>query len=79
MHSVVIIAIVFGSIIITFAIIPATILFAIKMFKGRGTGRQGLADEETKMIQEIYQSLSKMEDRIETLETLILERERKES
>ena len=60
MHSVVIIAIVFGSIIITFAIIPATILFAIKMFKGRGTGRQGLADEETKMIQPKEASMSVM-------------------
>lgn len=79
MHAAVIVAIVFGSIIITVAIIPATVLFAIKMLKSGSPGRaHGMADEETKMIQEIYQGLARMETRIETLETLLLEKERKD-
>jgi phage shock protein B len=79
MHAAIVVAIVFGSIIITVAIIPATILFAIKMLKGGAPSRaNGMADTETKMIQEIYQGLSRMETRIEALETLLLEKERKE-
>lgn len=78
MHSVIIMAIIFGSIIITIAIIPASILFAIKMFRGDRVGHSTLANEEAKMIQEIYQGLTHMEARIETLETLLLEKERKE-
>ena len=37
-----------------------------------------LADEESKMIQEIYQGFSRMEERIEALETIILDHERKD-
>jgi phage shock protein B len=78
MHQVLIVAIVFGSIIIALAIIPVTILFAIKLFKGRVRGNnQGLADEEAKMIQEIYHGLTRMEARVEALETLLLEKEKK--
>ncbi len=79
MHQVLIVAITFGSIIIALAIIPATILFAIKMLKGSVSGsNRGLADEEAKMIQEIYHGLTKMEARVEALETILLEKERKE-
>ncbi|MGD9216468.1 MAG: phage-shock protein [Desulfobacteraceae bacterium] len=79
MHSVLIVAIVFGSLVIALAIIPVTILFAIRMTKGRVPGKnQALADEEAKMIQEIYHCLEKMEARVEALETLLIERERKD-
>jgi phage shock protein B len=79
MHSVLIVAIVFGSLIIAIAIIPVTILFAIRIIKGHVPGRsQALADEEAKMIQEIYHCLEKMEARVEALETLLLEKERKD-
>ncbi|MGD8845439.1 MAG: phage-shock protein [Desulfobacteraceae bacterium] len=79
MHNVLIVAIVFGSLVIALAIIPVTILFAIRIIKGRVSGsNQGLADEEARMIQEIYHCLEKMESRVEALETLLLEKERKE-
>ncbi len=79
MNAAIIVAIVFGSIIIILTIIASTILLAIKTVKGgaSGKGRQQ-ANEETKMIQEIYQGLSRMETRIEALETLLLEKERKD-
>jgi phage shock protein B len=38
---------------------------------------QAYQADETRMIQEIYQGLSKMEQRIEALETILLDRERK--
>ena len=79
MHQVAIVAIVFGSIIIILAIIPVTILLAIRLFKGglSRTDRKKQA-EEAKMIQEIYQGLSRMEERIETLETILLDREKED-
>ena len=79
MHEVAIVAIVFGSIILILAIIPVTILLAIRLFKGglSRTDRKKQA-EEAKMIQEIYQGLSRMEERVETLETILLDREKED-
>ena len=48
----------------------------------RGQGHEigiGRAEEETKLMQELYQGLTRMEERVEALETLLLDRERKES
>ena len=79
MHQVLIVAIVFGSIIIALAIVPVTILYAIKIIKGGlSQNPKGLADQEAKMIQEIYHGLTQMEARVEALETLLLEKEKKE-
>jgi len=79
MHHVMIVAIVFGGIILGLAIVGSTIVMAIKIIKG-GVSRKGqkYQSEEAGMIQEIYQGLSRMEERVETLETLILDRERKD-
>ena len=77
MKEVLIVAIVFGSIVLALAIIPGTILLAIKFFRGgRSAGDQ---TEETKMIQEIYSSLSRMEERVEALETILLDHEGRKS
>jgi phage shock protein B len=75
MQGPVIVAIVFGGTVLCLAIIGSTILMAIKILKGGVTrkGQQNQADE-TKIIQEIYQGLSKMEQRVEALETIILDR-----
>ena len=79
MHGVLIVAIVFGGSVLVLAIIGSTILMAIKILKG-GLSRKGqkVQSEEAGMIQEIYQGLSRMEARVEALETIILERERKD-
>ena len=77
MKEIVIVAIVFGSIVIMLALIPGTILLAIKLFRsGFSRTDQHQQAEETKMIQQIYQGLSRMEERIEALETILLDRER---
>ena len=79
MHGALILSIIFGGSILILAIIGSTILMAIKIIKG-GVSRKGqdIQTDEAKKIQEIYQGLSRMEDRIEALETIILDRERKD-
>ena len=79
MPGVFIVAIVFGGTVLALAIIGSTILMAIKILKG-GVSRKGqrFESEEARMIQEMYQGLSRMEERVEALETIILDRERKD-
>jgi len=58
------------------AIIGGTFVSIIKILKGNGAGKRKRLDaDETRMMQEIFQGLERMEKRIETLETLLLERE----
>ncbi|MBW1774142.1 MAG: phage-shock protein [Deltaproteobacteria bacterium] len=79
MHAVMIVATVFGGVVLALAIIGSTILMAIKIIKG-GVSRAGQKSqaEEAKMIQEIYEGLSKMEQRIDSLETIILDSKRED-
>lgn len=79
MPEVIIVAIVFGGIVLALAIVGSTILMAIKILKG-GLSRKGqrFQAEEARMIQEMYRGLSRMEERVEALETIILDRERKD-
>ncbi|MBI2423590.1 MAG: hypothetical protein HYV27_12235 [Candidatus Hydrogenedentes bacterium] len=41
-----------------------------------GSRRHSSNEEESRMIQELHQGMNKMEQRVESLETLVLERER---
>jgi len=79
MDAALIMAIIFGGSVLALAIIGSTLLMAIKIIKG-GVSRkeQHLQSNEAKMIQEIYKGLSRMEERVEALETIILDRERTE-
>ena len=79
MQGVLIFAIIFGGTVLVLAIIGGTILMAIKILKD-GLSRKGqkFQAEEAKMIQEIYQGLSRMEERVEALETIILDSKRKD-
>jgi hypothetical protein len=72
-------AIIFGGSVLALAIVGSTILMAIKILKG-GVSRdeQKKQSEEARIIQEIYQGLSKMEERMDALETIILDRHRKD-
>ena len=79
MYSLFIVAIVFGGLVLALAIVGSTIIMAIKILKG-GFSRKGqdVLAKEARMIQEIYQGLSSMEKRVEALETILLEKERKD-
>ncbi len=58
-------------------ILGGTLLGALRIWKGEG-GKARRSDnaEEARLIQDIYHGLLKMEERVEALETLLLERER---
>jgi len=68
----------FGLIILAIAAIGLIILFGIKIFKGGVSSKdQQRQAKETKMVQDIFQGLRKMETRVETLETLLMDQDRK--
>lgn len=66
--------IVFGALLAVMAILA----WAFVNIFGRDRKRQSGSEfeDESRMIQEIYQGFVKMEARVETLETLLLERDR---
>ena len=72
-----VVMIVFGSIVLVLAIIASTILMGLKILKG-GFSQKGQKNQsdEARVIQEIYQGLARMEERVESLETILMERER---
>jgi len=71
------IIIVFIVIALPLIIIAGTILFGLKIIKGGSSPKDRKAQvDETRIIQEIYQGLSRMEERVEALETILIEREK---
>jgi len=74
MKEALIVAIVFGSFVLIPAVIGGTIVISIKLLRG-GTSRKDQA-EDSKIIQEIYQGLGRMEHRVEALETILLDRDK---
>ena len=75
METVAIVAIVFGGAVLALAVIGGVPLLALKILRGGvSRGDQRRAAEETRLVQEIYQGLGRMEDRVEALETILLER-----
>lgn len=57
------------------AVVGGIILAGLKIWKGSSARQR--QEEEARLIQELYRGLSRMEERVEALETLLLERERK--
>ena len=71
-NTVLVLAIVFGSIL--------TGLFIISNLMGKVLGPRGggrLSVEESQIMQEIFYGLKKMEQRIESLETILLDRDQR--
>lgn len=69
--------IVLGVVLIFFTFIFSIIVIFVKLLKGGASKnvQKGHTDE-ARMIQEIYQGLARMEERVESLETILMERER---
>ena len=79
MNGVSIVALVFGLPILALALVCGTILIAIRIIKGGATGGDRKQEaEEARMIQEIHQGLSRMEERVEALETILLDSSKKD-
>ena len=79
MSAVIIVAIVFGGVIIAMTIIATTILMGMRLRHGgiSEKGRKYQANE-AEMIQEIYNGLARMEERVESLETILMDRKEKD-
>lgn len=67
----------FGLLLVLGAIFIAVVVWAIKALRGN-SGSEAMSTDEAKVMQELYQGLSKMEERVENLETILLDRDRKE-
>jgi len=78
MGAVAILSVVLASIILILSIICGTILAAIKLRGGISRKERQHSAEEAEMVQELYQGLARMEERTEALETLLLDKERKD-
>ncbi len=76
-HGTLALLLIFGTPLV--AVAGGILIKVLKILKGMSP-RQGkqFSVEETKLIQEMYQGLSRMEERVEALETLLLDRERRE-
>ncbi|KAB1442925.1 phage-shock protein [Pseudodesulfovibrio senegalensis] len=57
-------------------LVGAVLVGVVKAF--RSSPRQSSSEEETRMIQEMYNAMNRMESRVESLETILLERENKQ-
>ena len=81
MTGAIIVAICIGGAILLVATIGLLIIGIIKAAKTGGFSKKDkeARTQETQMIQDIYYGLSKMEERVEALETILIERQRKES
>lgn len=61
------------------AIVCGAIILILRMVKGGlSPENRDEKNEEARMIQEIYQGLSRMEQRVDALETILMERRKKE-
>lgn len=74
MEAAFITAIVFGGIVLSLVVIGTTFLLAIKLIRGGLSRKQQRQDaEEAKTIQEMYQQVTRMEERVDALETVLLD------
>jgi phage shock protein B len=66
-------------IVIGIPVICGSLIAIAKILKGSGGKARGgkTEAEEAMLIQELHRGLTRLEERIESLETIILERERK--
>lgn len=72
MEDVLAISLFFGTIIV--AILCAFILGIVRTIKGKPSEKPSVSDEEeARLIQEIHQGLERMERRVESLETLMMD------
>lgn len=80
MSSVLIVGVSIGGAILLLATLGLIIIGIIRAIKTGGLSKKEREAhaEETRMIQEMYHGLSKMEKRVETLETILIERQKED-
>jgi len=61
------------------AVVGGIVIKALKVVTGSpARGNAHLQAEEAELMQKLYQGMSRLENRVEALETLLLERDRRE-
>jgi len=76
MNTVLIVAIVFGSLLSFVALVCGTLIVLVRSrHSGISKKSRQYSSEEAKMIQEIYKGLNQMEKRIESLETILMDKQ----
>ncbi len=80
MTGALIVGICIGGAILLIATLGLIIIGIIRASKTGGLSKKDKQSqaEETKMIQDIYYGLSKMEERVESLETILIESQKKD-
>lgn len=80
MSGALIIGICIGGAILLITTVGLIIIGIIRAAKTGGLSKKDKEShaQETKMIQDIYHGLSKMEERVEALETILIERQKKD-
>jgi phage shock protein B len=80
MQAALIVGIVFCGAVMALAVVGGTILLAIRLIKGGG-GRENRqqAATDARMLQEVYQGLERMEERMEALETILIHTKKKDA
>jgi len=73
MHAVLIVAIVFGSAVTLAGLLCVTILVIIRMRQSASRKAAQGSQDEVMMVQELYRGLEQMEQRIEALETILMD------
>jgi phage shock protein B len=67
-------AIVFGGIVMSLAVIGVTLLLGLRLIQGGVSRKHRQQDsEDTKIIQVIYRELNRIEERVDALETILLD------
>jgi phage shock protein B len=66
-----------GILLILGVIFIGVVVWAIKAVRGAGAG-DTMKSDEAKLMQELYQGLSKLEERVESLETILLDRKERD-
>jgi phage shock protein B len=70
-------AIVFGGIVLSLSVIGATILLGIRLIKdGVSKNHRQQETEDAKTTQTLYRELSRFEERVDALETILLDRKK---
>ncbi|MHC1712252.1 MAG: hypothetical protein AB9872_08885 [Solidesulfovibrio sp.] len=62
-----------GATVVGLVILGATFLLALRLLKPGAPKRRGDDAEEVQLLQEIHRSLGRLEGRVESLETLVLD------
>ncbi len=80
MNGLLILAMIVGGIVLVVITIGLMAIAVIRALRTGGIFKKDRQtyNDETRMIQDIYNGLSKMEKRVEALETILIERKRKD-